>query len=64
VLGSSGSVKGDEVVFLNPGTATGTMTYYDGTIARTAALSASKSHRAIATFDGTVWCFDYTVGAA
>lgn len=63
VLGNTGAVMGDSVKITATGACTYTMTYYDGTYARTAALSASKSHVVTASYDGAIWTFDYTVGA-
>lgn len=63
VLGNTGATAGDEVVITSDGAITQTITYYDGTYARTPALSASKTHRVVASFDGAAWAFSYTVGA-
>lgn len=63
VLGNTGATAGDEVVITSDGSITHTITYYDGTYARTPALSASKTHRVVASFDGAAWEFSYTVGA-
>lgn len=51
--------RGDRVTFTADGANnTQTVTYYSGTYAQTAALSASKAHKAEAVFDGTNWIFD------
>jgi hypothetical protein len=63
VLGNTSSVMGDFVRITSAGAITYTITYYDGTYARTAALSASKTHLVNASYDGAAWIFDYTVGA-
>lgn len=63
VMGNTGSAMGDTVKFTSAGAITYTITYYDGTYARTAALSASKTHHVTASYDGAAWIFDYTVGA-
>lgn len=63
VLGNTGAVAGDEVVITSAGAITQTITYYDGTYARTPALSASKTHRVVASYDGAAWEFSYTIGA-
>jgi hypothetical protein len=62
-LGNTSAVMGDMVKITSAGACTQTITYFDGTYARTAALSASKTHTVIASYDGAVWTFDYTVGA-
>jgi hypothetical protein len=61
-LGTTGAAMGDFVTITSAGAITQTITYYDGSTARTAALSASKSHLVRACFDGTNWMFIYTVG--
>ena len=62
VLAATGT-RGDLVCFSADGVKNvGTVTYYSGTYAMTAALTASKTHKANAVFDGTNWIFDATVG--
>lgn len=62
ILAATGT-RGDLVCFTADGTKNaGTITYYSGTYAMTAALTASKTHKANAVFDGTNWIFDAVVG--
>jgi hypothetical protein len=62
-LGTTGATMGDTVKITSAGAITQTITYYDGTYARTAAMSASKTHVVTASFDGAVWVFSADVGA-
>lgn len=64
IVGTTSSVMGDTIKITSAGAITYTITYYQGTYARTAALSASKCHTVIASYDGAVWAFDYTVNAS
>lgn len=62
VVAATGT-RGDVINFTANGTDnTQTVTYYSGTYAMTTALTASKTHRATATFDGSNWIFDAVVG--
>ena len=64
VFGNTSSVMGDTVKVTSAGAITVTLTYYDGTYARTAALSASVCHAVVASYDGAKWIFDYTINAS
>lgn len=58
----SGVKDGTEVVFVADGTKNGhTVTYRYGTTAISAALTASKIHRAVATKMGSIWSINTTV---
>ena len=58
VVAATGT-RGDLICFSADGAKNlGTVTYYSGTYAMTAALTAEKTHKANAVFDGTNWIFD------
>lgn len=62
VVAATGT-RGDVITFSADGAKNvGTVTYYSGTYAMTAALTASKTHKANAVFDGANWIFDAVVG--
>lgn len=62
-LGTTGAVRGDQIVFTADGSANGhTVTYRDGSTAISAAATASKRHTAICTYDGSVWTCALSVG--
>lgn len=63
IIVAATGTRGDLICFSADGAKNvGTVTYYSGTYAMTAALTASKTHKANAVFDGTNWIFDAVVG--